>query len=401
MTQPTSPAGGPDAASADGLPHVDLFDLRSRLSAEERSRLETIEAHLETHVRQQAIEPWNREEFVPELLPGLGALGLGQIFTDGSSTLFQGLTHAAIARHDLSLSALVGIHNELNVGTIEHLGSEAQRQRWLPAMKRLESLGAFCLTEPEHGSDIAGGLETSATLDNGEWVIRGTKRWIGAGTLADVALVWARDTADDAIKCFLVPTDTPGYRATKISNKIGLRIMQNADIVFDDVRLPEDALLPEATSFEAANELLRASRAWVGWQAVGAQQGLLEILRRYALSRQQFGRPLAKLQLIQQAIAHIAGNLAASIGMMTEVNRLQEEGRLEMLHAAMAKATTTRLGRESAALGRDAMGGNGIVSDFEMAKMMNDLEAIYTYEGTYGINQLIVARGLTGVSAFV
>ncbi|MDO5492390.1 MAG: acyl-CoA dehydrogenase family protein [Nesterenkonia sp.] len=401
MTHTVSPAGGPDAAHLDGLPHVDLFDLRSRLDAAERTRLETIETHLEEHVRRQTIEPWNREEFAPELLPGLGALGLGEVFTDGSSLLFQGLAHAALARCDLSISALIGIHNELNVGTIEHLGSEAQRERWLPRMKRLESLGAFCLTEPEHGSDIAGGLETSATLEDDGWVIRGTKRWIGAGTLADVALVWARDTADDEIRCFLVPTDTPGYRATKIGNKIGLRIMQNADIVFDDVRVPQDALLPGAQSFGAANDLLRASRAWVGWQAVGAQQGLLEILRRYTLSRHQFGRPLAKLQLIQQALSHIAGNLAASIGMMSEVTRLQEEGRLEMMHAAMAKATTTRLGRESAAMGRDAMGGNGIVSDFEMAKMMNDLEAIYTYEGTYGINSLIVGRGLTGLSAFV
>lgn len=386
--------------TAADLPSPDLLDLRAELSAEERSRLEQIEEHLQTVVRPAVIEPWTRDEFVPDLLPGLGALGLGRIFTDGSSALFQGLVHAAIARVDLSLSALVGIHNELIVGTIAHLGSEEQKRQWLPKLEALEAIGAFCLTEPEHGSDIAGGLETTAERTEDGWTIRGSKRWIGAGTLGQIALVWARDTADEQIKCFLVPTDNPGYKATKIEHKTGLKIMQNADIVFEDVKVGEDALLPGATTFAQANDLLLASRAWVGWQGVGAQQAVFDILRSYALEREQFGKRLAGFQIIQQHIAEIVGNLMASAGMMRQIARLGESGDLVMMHAAAAKSTSTRLARASAALGRDALGGNGIVADYEMTKVMNDIEAIYSYEGTYTINSLIVARAVTGVSAF-
>ena len=308
--------------------------------------------------------------------------------------------HAEIARVDLSLSALVGIHNELNLGMIAGLGSERQKATWQGRLESFDALGAFCLTEPDHGSDIAGGLATTATRDGDEWVIRGAKRWIGAGTIADVALVWARDTADGEIKGFVVPTDTPGYEATKISGKMGLRIMQNADITLD-VRLPTDAILPGATTFAATRALLRDSRMWVGWQGVGAQMGVLDVLRSYALRREQFGRPLAAFQLIQAQIAEVAGNLAASAGMMLQVDALRQEGRMEMMHAAMAKATSTRLARSSAALARDALGGNGLLTEHEIAKIMGDVEAIYSYEGSYGMNTLIVGRALTGVSAFV
>lgn len=382
------------------LPHVDLLRLRDRLDPAERARLEEIEEHLQTAVRPRLAPYWDAEEFAFDLLPGLAGLGLGRLVLDGSSSLFQQLVHAEIARVDLSLSALVGIHNELNLGMIAHLGSDAHRDRWQARLESFESLGAFCLTEPEHGSDVAGGLATTATLDGDEWVIRGAKRWIGAGTIADVALVWARDTADGEIKGFVVPTDTPGYEATKITGKMGLRIMQNADITLD-VRLPADAQLPGAATFDAARDLLRDSRMWVGWQGFGAQMGLLDSLRSYALEREQFGRPLAKFQLIQSAIAEVAGNLAATSGMMLQVDALRQEGRMEMMHAAMAKATSTRLARASAALARDALGGNGLLTEYEVSKMMGDVEAIYSYEGSHGMNTLIVGRAITGVSAFV
>ena len=374
--------------------------LRDRLEPAERARLDAIEDHLQTRVRPHLTRYWDAEEFAFDLLPGLAELGLGRLVLDGSSSLFQQLVHAEIARGDLSLSALVGIHNELNLGMIAGLGSERQKATWQGRLESFDALGAFCLTEPDHGSDIAGGLATTATRDGDEWVIRGAKRWIGAGTIADVALVWARDTADGEIKGFVVPTDTPGYEATKISGKMGLRIMQNADITLD-VRLPADAILPGATTFAATRALLCDSRMWVGWQGVGAQMGVLDVLRSYALRREQFGRPLAAFQLIQAQIAEVAGNLAASAGMMLQVDALRQEGRMEMMHAAMAKATSTRLARSSAALARDALGGNGLLTEHEIAKIMGDVEAIYSYEGSYGMNTLIVGRALTGVSAFV
>ncbi|MFC7848755.1 acyl-CoA dehydrogenase family protein [Arthrobacter sp. NPDC057388] len=380
---------------------ADLMYVADLLPPAERTRYLEVRDFLQSRVRAQSIEYWNREEFPFGLLAEMGKHGLGGLQTDGTSTLFKGLMYVEVARADVSLSALVGIHNELIVGMIDALGSEEQKQRWLPGLTAFTQLGAFALTEPEHGSDIAGGLATTARREDGEWVIDGAKRWIGAGTIADFALVWARDMADQQIKGFIVETDRPGYTATKISNKIGLRIMQNADIRLEGVRIPEANLLPGATDFTKANELLRDSRAWVGWQAAGIQLAAFDVARSYSLQRRQFGKELARFQLIQQQLAEILGNASASLALMAQLARIQEEGKLEMAQAAMAKATTTRLARASVALGRSLLGGNGISSDFEMGKLFGDAEILYTYEGSYEINSLIVARAVTGKSAFV
>jgi glutaryl-CoA dehydrogenase len=371
------------------------------LPAAERDRYFTIRRFLQASVRQPSIEYWNREEFPFGLLADMGTYGLGALQLDGSSTLFKGLMYVELARADVSLSALAGIHNELILGMISQLGSEEQKARWLPGLKTFRHLGAFALTEPEHGSDIAGGLETSARLDGGTWVLNGAKRWIGAGTIADFALVWARDEADGEIKGFIVETDRDGYTATKIANKIGLRIMQNADIVLEDVRLPAGNLLPGATSFSRTNELLRDSRAWVGWQGAGIQLAAFDVARAYTLDRRQFGKELARFQLVQQQLADILGNASASLALMVQLARIQEGGKLEMAQAAMAKATITRLARASVAMGRSLLGGNGVSSDYEMGKLFGDAEILYTYEGTYEINSLIVGRAVTGKSAFL
>src|SRR5699024_1498210 len=183
-------------------------------------------------------------------------------------------------------------------GMIHQLGSDAQRDEWLDRLRNFKAIGAFAMTEPDHGSDVSGGLETTAQQTDNGWVINGQKRWIGAGTIADFSLVWARDVADDKVKGFLVRMDLPGVSADKITNKIGLRVMQNADISFDNVQIREEDLLPGAAEFSAANNMLRNSRIWVGWQAYGAQMHAIDVARDYALDRQQFGRPLAKFQLI-------------------------------------------------------------------------------------------------------
>lgn len=371
------------------------------LPSSERERYLEVRAFLQGSVRQASIDYWNREELPFGLLKEMGHYGLGCLQTDGSSKLFKGLMYTEVARADVSLSALVGIHNELIVGMINELGSEEQKRRWLPGLADFSQLGAFALTEPDHGSDIAGGLETSARLERGEWIITGAKRWIGAGTIADFALVWARDAADGQIKGFIVETDRPGYSATKIANKIGLRIMQNADIVLADVRIPESNLLPGATDFSKANALLRDSRAWVGWQAAGIQLAAFDVARSYSLERRQFGKELARFQLIQQQLAEMLGNASASLALMAQLARIQEDGKLDMVQAAMAKATCTRLARASVAMGRSLLGGNGISTDYEMGKLFGDAEILYTYEGSYEINSLIVGRAVTGKSAFV
>lgn len=382
-------------------PEADLMHVVDLLPAAERARYAEVREFLQTRIRAASIEYWNREEFPFGLLAEMAKYGLGGLQTDGSSKLFKGLMYTEIARADVSLSALVGIHNELIVGMIHELGSPEQKRKWLPGLEAFTQLGAFALTEPDHGSDIAGGLSTTARRDGGEWVINGAKRWIGAGTIADFALVWARDVSDHQIKGFIVETDRAGYSATKITNKIGLRIMQNADITLDEVRIPLDNLLPGATAFSRANDLLRDSRAWVGWQAAGIQLAAFDIARSYALERKQFGKELARFQLIQQQLADILGNANASLSLMVELARIQQAGKLEMVQAAMCKATTTRLARSSVAMGRSLMGGNGITTDYEMGKLFGDAEILYTYEGSYEINSMIVARAVTGKSAFV
>jgi glutaryl-CoA dehydrogenase len=318
-----------------------------------------------------------------------------------NSAVFRGWVALELGRIDASVATLVGMQNGLVMGAIGVGGSAEQRAEWLPKFATAEYLGAFGLTEPLSGSDSAQGLRTTAERQGDEWVINGAKRWIGAGTIADFALVWARDVADQQVKGFIVETDRPGYTATKIANKIGLRIMQNADIVLEDVRIPESNLLPGATDFSKANELLRDSRAWVGWQAAGIQLAAFDVARSYALERRQFGKELARFQLIAQQLAEMLGNATASLALMAQLARIQEEGRLEMVQAAMAKSTTTRLARASVAMGRSLMGGNGISSDYEMGKLFGDAEILYTYEGSYEINSLIVARAVTGKSAFI
>ena len=396
---PEAPAPLPPPATS-AFADLDLLGAAELLPAAERARLGVLHDLLQAQVRRPSIAYWNREEFAADLLPVLAGAGLGGLQLEPVSALFRGLVHAEVARADLSMSTVVGVHNELVVGLIAALGSREQRHELLPRLATMELLGAFALTEPEHGSDVAGGLATTARREGSHWVLDGAKRWIGLATVADFAVVWARDVADSQVKAFLVETGRPGFRAELIRNKIGLRIMPNADVTLDGVRVPERNRLPGAVGFGAVNTVLRHSRAWVGWQAVGLQLAALDVARAYALDRRQFGRPLAGFQLVQHSLARMAGNAASSLGLMVQVARLQDAGSLEMAHAALVKATCTAHARETVALGRALLGGNGLTTDYEMAKLFGDTEAMYTYEGTQEVNQLIVGRALTGISAF-
>ena len=382
-------------------PHADILGVADRLVPAEQAKLQEIHEFLQTEIRPVVGEYWDREELPFDLLSKLAAHGLGEIECSGTSRLFRGLVYAEVTRADVSLSALVGIHNELVVSLIDKLGSQEQKDTWLAGLRQFEKVGCFALTEPDHGSDIAGGLATTAERTADGWVINGAKRWIGAGTFADFAIVFARDVADNEIKGFIVELDRDGVTREKISRKMGLRIMQNADLGFDNVVIPADNLIPGAESFKNTNDFLCSSRTWVGWQGAGLQLGIFDKAREYAGKPEQFGRPIAKFQLVQEQLARILGNATASLAMMAQVAEVQEQGKLEMPFAALAKATTTRLARESAAAGRNIGGGNGILTEYDLSKMMNDAEIIFTYEGTYDINSLIVGRAITGVSAFV
>ncbi|PRB41102.1 acyl-CoA dehydrogenase [Arthrobacter sp. MYb23] len=384
----------------DGVPYpdADLLFLEDLLTREERTRLSAARSFFQTEVRPLAVDHWNRAEFPFQLLPGLAAQEL--VGKQPTSHLLSGLIQMELTRADTSISTFFGVHHELFATAVEQLGSDVHREELLPDLLALRKIGAFALTEPLHGSDISRQIETTATRDGEDWILNGSKRWIGNGTFADVVLVWAKDTDDGQIKGFIVEKEREGFHAAPIANKISVRIVQNADITLNNVRIPAANWLPGTRTFQDTNFLLMNSRVWVSWQAVGQQLAAFDVARAYALEREQFGRPVASFQLIQDQLVRILGNAMMSLSLMIQLARLQESGRLSMDHAALAKATCTERMRESVALGRAILGGNGIGTDFEMAKIFADAEAIYSYEGTQQINTLLVGRAVTGHSAF-
>jgi len=277
-------------------------------------------------------------------------------------------------------------------------GSEEQKQRYLPRLATCELTGCWALTEPGHGSDAAA-METTARKVDGGWVLNGFKRWIGNGTFADVTVVWARDTASKRVKAFVVEKGSKGHRATKIENKTALRCVQNADIVLEDCFVPDSCELPGARSFADTAKVLQTSRVLVAWMVLGVAAGVYDAVHRYVSEREQFGVPLAAFAVNQEKLMRMLGAVEACTGLVLRLTRLREEGRATAGMSALVKAWVSRQCREAVALGRELMGGNGVVADFHVGKAFCDLEALYTYEGTYDINMLVAGREATGAAA--
>lgn len=392
------------AVDANNLPYPDgdFYGFEQMLSAEERHRLHEIRDFLAKEVKPIAVDCWNRGEFPLDIIPKLAAMDMmSPVYRQGRSSLFAGLAHAEFTRADASIATFMGVHDGLFTGSIEALASEEQKAAWLPDIYAMKKIGAFGLTEPLGGSDVAGGTRTTAVRDGGQWTLNGAKRWIGNATFSDWVVIYARDVADNQVKGFLVDTQLPGYTATKIENKTALRTVQNADITLDNVVVSHEYKLAGANSFRDTNKVLKVTRLAVAWQAVGQQMAAFDVARRYAVERQQFGRPIASFQMVQDQLVKMLGNTVASMGMMVRLSQLEDLGQAKDEQSALAKAFTTARMRETVAMGRSLLGGNGIVTDYEMAKIFADAEAIYSYEGTYEINTLVTGRAITGISAIV
>jgi glutaryl-CoA dehydrogenase len=349
---------------------------------------------------------WTREEFPHELIPGFARLGIaGVAYTGygcpGGGPLLDGMIAMELARVDPSISTFSGVHGGLAMGSIYLCGSEEQKQRWLPPMARLEKIGAFGLTEPEVGSGAAGGLTTTARRDGDAWILDGQKKWIGNATFADYIIIWARDTGDGQVKGFVVEKGMQGLSTTKIKDKIALRVVQNAYITLDGVRVPEENRLQKATSFRQTAAVLRQTRAGVAWMAVGCARGAYEFALAYAKERQQFGKPIGSFQLVQDLLVRMLANITASACLCTRLAQLQAAGLAADEHSALAKAFCTVRMRESVGYARELLGGNGILLEQQVGRFVADAEAIYSYEGTREINTLVVGRAITGLSAFV
>lgn len=376
----------------------------AQLSPAARTALEQLQQTLDRSIRPLLAEAWETATMPSEVLEALIPLDLmqpeGMDAAEAGSTMFSGFRNYVLARTDVSVASLYNAQSGLFRTAIGLGGSPAQVAELDPQVRSFALKGVFALTEPEHGSDIAGGLATTVRREGDDWVIDGRKKWIGGAAASDVLVVFARDVDDHAVKAFLVPTDADGVLVRAIEGKISLRPMQNALIDLQGVRVGDPARLQKVNGWRDVSRILRAMRSDVAWIAAGLQAGALDAAVRYVRRRHQFERPIGGFQLVQEKLARMLGNTVASLALVAQLSAHQDRGEFADANSALAKMQTARLARETVALGREVLGGNGILLEHDIARFFADAEAVYSYEGTHEINALIVGRALTGASAF-
>ncbi len=384
----------------------DFYHLGRSLNEEERALQLKVRDFMEKEVKPIANKYWLKAEFPFEIIPKLAELNICGVTYEGygcpnKSSLIEGIMAMEMARVDTSIATFFGVQSGLVMGSIYMLGSEAQKQKWLPDLQQFRKIGAFGLTEPEVGSAVAGGLTMEAKRQGDKWILNGQKKWIGNATFADVIIIWARDVDDNNVKGFLVEKGTPGLAVEKIEDKMALRIVQNGVITLTNCEVTEADHLEKANSFKDTAQVLRMTRAGVAWLAVGCARGAYESALAYTRERKQFGKPIASFQLIQNHLVEMLSNLTATQTMVFRLSQLQDEGLLTDEHASLAKVFCSLRTRDIVSRAREVMGGNGILLQYDVARFVADAEAIYSYEGTKEVNSLIVGRAITGFSAFV
>ncbi len=385
---------------------ADFYDISDRVTTEEREIQLKVRAFMEKEIALIVNEYWLHDSFPHEIIPKIAELNICGINYEGygcagKSSLLEGIIACELARVDASIATFFGVQSGLCMGSIYRCGSEEQKQEWLPKLQKFEKIGAFGLTEPEVGSGAAGGLTTTCEKTENGWKLNGQKKWIGNATFADIVIIWARDVADNQVKGFIVRTETPGFSVEKIKDKMALRIVQNGLITLTNCMIDEKDRLQNANSFKDTAKVLQATRAGVAWMAVGCARGAYENALAYTTQREQFGKPIAAFQLIQNHLVEMLSNLTAMQTMVFRLSELQDAGKLKDEHASLAKVFCTMRTRDIVSRAREVMGGNGILLEYNVARFLADAEAIYSYEGTKEINSLIVGRSITGFSAFV
>ncbi|HEY1518448.1 MAG TPA: acyl-CoA dehydrogenase family protein [Solirubrobacteraceae bacterium] len=382
---------------------TDYFFLREQLTDEQLELLRRVRVFVDDEVLPVIGDYWERADMPWPLIKRLGELGVvGEDIhgygCPGLDPIACGLVHMELNRGDGSLGTFLGVQSGLAMKSIAMLGSEEQKQRWLPGMARLEQLGAFALTEPNHGSDSVG-LETSARRVGDSYVLNGAKRWIGSGSVADVVVVWARGE-EGQVHGFLVEKGTPGYEADVIEGKGSLRAIWQAQIALEDVEVPAANRLPDAKSFKDTARVLAGTRSTCAWAALGHAVAAYDTALTYSKRREQFGRPLCSFQIVQDRLVRMLAEVTSMQLYCLQIGRLAERGELSDTIAGLAKLNNTRKARQVCADARDMLGGNGILLENHVIRHMTDIEAIHTYEGTETMQTLIVGRDITGVGAF-
>jgi len=388
-------------------PNSDFYNLVETLPADERAVLKQVRTFMETKVQPIITKYWVEDSFPFELLPAIKELNIGGIAMNGygcrgGSVQLFGLIAMEMARVDSSIATFFGVHNGLAMGSIYLGGSEEQKQKWLPPMARWEKIGCFGLTEPLVGSGASGGLTTTAKRDGDTWILNGQKKWIGNSPWCDISIIWARDLADNQVKAFIVENKTtPGFKVEKIQNKIALKVVQNGLITMENCRIPEENRLQADQSFRDTARVLKLTRFMVGWEATGCAMGAYENALKYCQERLQFGKPIGSFQMVQDLLAKMLANITASQCLLVRMSQLDAEGKMTDAHASLAKAFTTAKCRETVAWARELLGGNGISADYNVGRFFVDSEALYSYEGTFQMQNLILGKAITGLSAFV
>ena len=389
---------------------TDYYLIDELLTDEEREVRDRVRAFADREVIPIINGYWEKAEFPFELVPKVAELGIagGAIKgygCPGMSQIAAGLVAIEMTRGDGSLNTFFGVHSGLAMGTIDICGSEEQKERWLPAMARMEKIGAWGLTEAKHGSDSVM-LETSAKREGAEYVLNGEKRWIGNATFADLVIIWARDAEDGQVKAFVIEKNEDGsypegYSTELITGKMGKRAVWQPNIYLENVRVPAENRLEGANSFKDTNKVLTATRSGVAWETIGHAVAAYEAALTYAKERVQFGKPIASFQLIQKKLADMLAEITNMQLMCFRLGQLQEKGEMTGPMASLAKMNNARKAKQVCADARDIMGGNGVLLEYHVARHLSDMEIVYTYEGTDTVQSLIVGRDVTGISAFV
>jgi glutaryl-CoA dehydrogenase len=382
---------------------TDYFFLDDLLTEEERDVRDRVHSFCDKDVIPIINDYWEREEFPFELLPKIAALNIAGTTIEGygcpkMSATAAGLVSRELARGDGGLTTFFAVHSGVAMTSIATLGSEEQKERWLPPMARMEKIGAFGLTEPQHGSD-AGLLETTARREGNEYVIDGEKRWVGNASFADVTVIWAREE-NDKLAAFLVEKGTPGLKATVITGKASQRTVLNTDLKLDGVRVPAENRLANSRGFGDAVQVLTPTRHNVAWEAVGHAVAAYEVALTYAKERVQFGKPIASFQLIQGKLAKMLADITAMQTLCFRLSQLRAEGRMTIAMASLAKMHNAKRAYQVVADARDILGGNGVLLEYHVARHLADMQAVYTYDGTDSVLALIVGRDITGYQAF-
>ena len=389
-------------APAPDLNPKDFLAIDHLLDDEERLIRDTVRRFVTDRVLPDVGE-WFEEARIPlDLAPQLGALGVLGMHLEGygcagASATAYGLACLELEAGDSGVRSLVSVQGSLAMYAIHRWGSEEQKQEWLPRMAAGEAIGCFGLTEPDSGSDPAS-MRTRARRDGDDWILHGSKMWITNGSVADVAVVWAR--TDEGVRGFLVPRGTPGFTTQDIHRKLSLRASITSELLLDDVRLPADALLPEATSLRGPLSCLDEARFGIVFGAVGAARACFEAALDYSLERQQFGRPIGSFQLQQAKLAAMAVEVNRATLLALHLGRMKDEGRLRSEHVSMGKLANVNAALEVARTARQVLGANGVTLEYPVIRHMNNLESVVTYEGTADIHSLVVGGALTGIQAF-